>query len=85
MTAPLLDVSNVAGDAPAVLPTMDGLAAASKLGRHFAGRSRPVTDCPFKVTGSTTQRAYASAWMRGYLAARPPMGVDYTPSLGDEE
>jgi hypothetical protein len=85
MTAPVLDVSNVAGDEPAVLPTMAGLAAASKLGGHFARRGRKFTECPFNVSGSTTQRSYASAWMRGFLAARPPMNVDHTARLDDDE
>lgn len=80
----VLDVSNVAGDAPSVHPTMEGLAAASKLGVHFARRGRDVTDCPFDVSGTTRQRSYASAWVRGFLATRPPTNVDYTPRIDEE-
>lgn len=69
-------------DAPAV--TAGDQDRARRAGGYAARAGRPVTVCPWNPGGDARHRALASAFVRGYLHARPPAGVDHDDQGSDD-
>lgn len=65
-------------------PTGRSVTTARRLGRYAGRRQLDMSSMPYDPDGGPADKAHASAFVRGYLAVRPPAPgqVDYS---GDDD